>query len=114
MGAPRAIALCQCFNGALEFQAGHWTEAETVLRESLRLYHELGAASGEALAGILGLRKIGLRNLNTYCNWIQQSMAGRTMTMAFTHRQAKPQIVIGSFNFACHQPVACHRGIQPC
>jgi tetratricopeptide (TPR) repeat protein len=50
MGAPRAIALCQCFNGALEFQAGHWTEAETVLRESLRLYHELGAASGEALA----------------------------------------------------------------
>ena len=50
MGAPRAIALCQCFNGALEFQAGHWTQAETVLRESLRLYHELGAASGEALA----------------------------------------------------------------
>ena len=50
MGAPRAIALCQCFNGALEFQAGHWAEAETVLRESLRLYHELGAASGEALA----------------------------------------------------------------
>ena len=50
MGAPRAIALCQCFNGALEFQAGHWGEAEAVLRESLRLYHELGAASGEALA----------------------------------------------------------------
>jgi len=50
MGAPRAIALCQCFNGALEFQAGHWVEAESVLRESVRLYHELGAASGEALA----------------------------------------------------------------
>ena len=50
MGAPRAIALCQCFNGALEFQAGHWAEAESVLRESVRLYHELGAASGEALA----------------------------------------------------------------
>jgi tetratricopeptide (TPR) repeat protein len=50
MGAPRAIALCQCFNGALEFQAGHWEEAENVLRESLRLYHELGTASGEALA----------------------------------------------------------------
>ena len=50
MGAPRAIALCQCFNGALEYQAGHWAEAETVLRQSLRLYHELGAASGEALA----------------------------------------------------------------
>jgi hypothetical protein len=50
MGAPRAIALCQCFNGALEFQAGHWAEAEAALRESIRLYREIGAASGEALA----------------------------------------------------------------
>jgi tetratricopeptide (TPR) repeat protein len=50
MGAPRAVALCQCFNGALEFQAGHWIEAESVLRESVKLYHEIGAASGEALA----------------------------------------------------------------
>jgi tetratricopeptide (TPR) repeat protein len=50
MGAPRAIALCQCFNGALEFQSGHWVEAESALRESVKLYRELGAASGEALA----------------------------------------------------------------
>jgi predicted negative regulator of RcsB-dependent stress response len=50
MGAPRAIALCQCFSGALEFQAGHWAEAETALRESIQLYREIGAASGEALA----------------------------------------------------------------
>jgi tetratricopeptide (TPR) repeat protein len=50
MGAPRAIALCQCFNGALEFQAGHWSRAETALRESIQLYREIGAASGEALA----------------------------------------------------------------
>jgi predicted negative regulator of RcsB-dependent stress response len=50
MGAPRAIALCQCFNGALEFQSGHWGEAETALRESIQLYREIGAASGEALA----------------------------------------------------------------
>lgn len=50
MGAPRAIALCQCFNGALEFQAGHWEQAEAALRESINLYQELGAASGEALA----------------------------------------------------------------
>jgi tetratricopeptide (TPR) repeat protein len=56
MGAARAIALCQCFNGALEFQAGHWIEAESVLRESIRLYHELGAASGEALA----LQRLGM------------------------------------------------------
>lgn len=50
MNAPRAIALCQCFNGALEFQAGHWREAEAALRESIRLHREIGAASGEALA----------------------------------------------------------------
>jgi hypothetical protein len=50
MSAPRAIALCQCFSGALEFQAGHWAEAEAALRESILLYRELGAASGEALA----------------------------------------------------------------
>ncbi|MFW6184280.1 MAG: tetratricopeptide repeat protein [Chloroflexota bacterium] len=50
MSAPRAIALCQCFNGALEFQAGHWQQAEEALRESIALYKEIGAASGEALA----------------------------------------------------------------
>ena len=50
MGAPRAIALCQCFTGALEFQAGHWAAAEAALRESIQLYGEIGAASGEALA----------------------------------------------------------------
>jgi hypothetical protein len=50
MGAPRAIALCHCFNGALEFQSGHWAEAEAALRESIQLYREIGAASGEALA----------------------------------------------------------------
>jgi len=50
MGAPRAIALCQCFNGALEYQAGHWVEAEAALNESIRLYRELRAASGEAIA----------------------------------------------------------------
>lgn len=50
MNAPRAIALCQCFSGALEFQAGHWHEADKALRESIQLYREIGAASGEALA----------------------------------------------------------------
>jgi len=50
MSAPRAIALCQCFNGALEFQAGNWQQAEEALRESITLYNEIGAASGEALA----------------------------------------------------------------
>jgi len=50
MNAPRAIALCQCFNGALEFQAGHWHTAESALRNAIKLYRDLGAASGEALS----------------------------------------------------------------
>jgi predicted negative regulator of RcsB-dependent stress response len=50
MGAPRAIALCQCFTGALEYQAGNWEAAEESLSESIKLYRELGAASGEALS----------------------------------------------------------------
>jgi predicted negative regulator of RcsB-dependent stress response len=50
MGATRAIALCHCFSGALEFQSGHWSTAEEALRQSIQLYREIGAASGEALA----------------------------------------------------------------
>ncbi len=50
MGASRAIALCQCFNGALEYQIGHWQDAEDALREAIQLDHEIGAAAGEALA----------------------------------------------------------------
>lgn len=50
MSAPRAVALCQCFNGALEFQAGNWKHAQDSLRESISLYSQIGAASGEALA----------------------------------------------------------------
>jgi predicted negative regulator of RcsB-dependent stress response len=50
MSAPRAIALCQCFNGALEFQAGNWQQAKKALLESIELYRSIGAASGEALA----------------------------------------------------------------
>ncbi len=50
MKAPRAIALCQCFIGALDFQAGRWTEAEAALRDSIQVHREIAAASGEALA----------------------------------------------------------------
>jgi tetratricopeptide (TPR) repeat protein len=50
MNAPRAIALCQCFNGALDFQAGRWAEAEAALRDSIQGHREIAAASGEALA----------------------------------------------------------------
>ncbi|MDT8305719.1 MAG: hypothetical protein RRC07_07260 [Anaerolineae bacterium] len=50
MGAPRAIALCQSFNGALEFQVGRWSAAEDALHESITLFQQIGAADGEALS----------------------------------------------------------------
>jgi ATP/maltotriose-dependent transcriptional regulator MalT len=50
MGAPRALALCANFGGALDFQAGRWSEAETKLREAVRLYEEVGSASGQSLS----------------------------------------------------------------
>lgn len=56
MGAPRAIALCQCFSGALDFQVGDWAAAERDLREAIERYRGIGAASGEALS----LQRLGV------------------------------------------------------
>jgi predicted negative regulator of RcsB-dependent stress response len=50
MGAARAVALCHCFDGALEFQAGHWANAEASLRAAIQAYRQIGAAFGESLA----------------------------------------------------------------
>jgi tetratricopeptide (TPR) repeat protein len=50
MGAPRAIALCECFLGAVDFHQGEWERAERVLRESLQRYQEITAAAGESVA----------------------------------------------------------------
>ncbi|GIV97081.1 MAG: hypothetical protein KatS3mg057_1738 [Herpetosiphonaceae bacterium] len=76
MNAPRAIALCQCFNGALEFQAGHWKEAEAALLESIELYRELGAASGEALAWQrLGVLQTAQGQLDPAMNSFEEGMA---------------------------------------
>ena len=50
MGAPRAIALCQSFAGALEYQVGQWEQAEAALNESIALFSQIGAADGEALS----------------------------------------------------------------
>jgi tetratricopeptide (TPR) repeat protein len=56
MGAPRALALCRCFGGALEFQTGRWAEAAAALDEAVRLYREVGSASGESLS----LQRLGV------------------------------------------------------
>lgn len=50
MGAPRAIALCQSFNGALEFQVREWEPAEAALHEAITLFSQIGAADGEAIS----------------------------------------------------------------
>ncbi len=50
MGAARAVALCHCFDGALEFQSGHWASAEESLRAAIQLYRQIGAAFGESLS----------------------------------------------------------------
>jgi DNA-binding SARP family transcriptional activator len=50
MGAARAVALCHCFAGALEFQSGHWASAEASLRTAIGLYRQIGAAFGESLS----------------------------------------------------------------
>jgi tetratricopeptide (TPR) repeat protein len=56
MGAPRARALCYNFGGALDFQAGHWEQAEKNLRDAVTLYGEVGSASGESLS----LQRLGV------------------------------------------------------
>jgi len=56
MGAPRALALCHCFRGALDFQTGDWDAAEAALREAIDLYRQVGSASGESFS----LQRLGV------------------------------------------------------
>ena len=56
MGAPRALALCHNFGGALQFQTGQWDQAEDSLRDAVDLYRQVGSASGEALS----LQRLGV------------------------------------------------------
>ena len=56
MGAPRAVALCFNFRGALNFQSGYWSDAETGLRDAVDIYRQVGSAAGEALS----LQRLGV------------------------------------------------------
>jgi predicted negative regulator of RcsB-dependent stress response len=86
MNAPRAIALCHCFNGALEFQAGHWDEAEAALRESTRLYREITAASGEALAcQRLGMLLTARGQLDEAMHTMQEGVAAAEHALMRAH-----------------------------
>jgi tetratricopeptide (TPR) repeat protein len=86
MNTPRAIALCQCFNGALEFQAGHWAEAEVALTESIQLYREIGAASGEALAcQRLGVLQTARNRLEEGLTVLQEGVAAAERALMRAH-----------------------------
>jgi predicted negative regulator of RcsB-dependent stress response len=90
MGAPRAIALCQCFTGALEYQAGRWDEAEAALNQSIRLYRELGAASGEALAWQrLGVLQSARGQLETAMHSFTEGMVAAERAVMRAHCQAR-------------------------
>jgi len=90
MGAPRAIALCQCFNGALEYQAGHWDEAESALNESIKLYRELGAASGEALAWQrLGVLQTARGQIETAMASFEEGILAAERAVMRAHCQAR-------------------------
>jgi tetratricopeptide (TPR) repeat protein len=56
MQAPRALALCYNFGGALDFQEGRWREAEANLRRAVDTYREVGSAAGESLS----LQRLGV------------------------------------------------------
>lgn len=49
MGAPRALALCHSFGGALDFQTGDWSSSDQALRKGIEMYEEVGSASGQSL-----------------------------------------------------------------
>jgi tetratricopeptide (TPR) repeat protein len=86
MGTPRAIALCRCFEGALEFQAGHWAKAEAALRESIRLYRQIGAASGEALAcQRLGVLQTARQQLEEGLATLQEGLAAAEHAVMRAH-----------------------------
>jgi predicted negative regulator of RcsB-dependent stress response len=90
MGAPRAIALCQCFNGALEYQAGHWNTAEAALNESIKLYREMGAASGEALSWQrLGVLQTARGQLETAMNSFTEGTIAAERAVMRAHCQAR-------------------------
>lgn len=90
MGAPRAIALCQCFYGALEYQAGHWDAAEAALTESIQTYRELGAASGEALAWQrLGVLQTNRSQLDQAMSSFEEGILAAKRAVMRAHCQAR-------------------------
>lgn len=95
MGAPRAIALCQNFNGALEFQVGHWSEAEEALRESIQLFRQIGAADGEALScQRLGILQTARGQLDEALSTLEEGVVAAKHAKLRAHLQGRLQAAI--------------------
>lgn len=90
IGAPRAIALCQCFNGMVEFQAGHRPEAEAALRESIQLFRQLGAAAGEAIAcQVLGVLQTAQGQLDEGLSTLEEGVVAAKHALLRAHLLAR-------------------------
>src|SRR5262249_27440596 len=56
IGATRALAMCTLFIGTTEYMQGKFHDAILNLEKARRLYREIGAAAGEAIA----LQRLGV------------------------------------------------------
>jgi hypothetical protein len=134
MGASRAIALCHCFSGALDFQVGRWDIAEHDLREAVSLYRSIQAASGEALslqrlgvlltargqvAGGLEVLEAGLvvaerAIMRSHCLTRIQASLARNRLAAGDLEGAEAAIRVGDLHAARHgHCVTCNALLQP-
>ena len=95
MGAPRAIGLCQSFNGALQFQVMHWSEAENALRESIDLFRQIGAASGEAMScQRLGVLQTARGELDEGLATLEDGVVAAKQALLRAHLQGRLQAAI--------------------
>ncbi len=95
MGAPRAIALCQNFHGALEFQAGAWLEAEAALQESIDLFRQIGTAGGEALScQRLGILQTEQGHLDEALATLETGVVAAKQALLRAHLQGRLQAAI--------------------
>lgn len=95
MGAPRAIGLCQSFNGALQFQVMQWPEAENALRESIDLFRQIGAASGEAMScQRLGVLQTARGELDEGLATLEDGVVAAKQALLRAHLQGRLQAAI--------------------
>lgn len=95
MGAPRAIGLCQSFNGALQFQTQQWPDAEASLQESIDLFRQIGAVGGEALScQRLGILQTAQGRLDEALSTLEDGVVAAKQALLRAHLQGRLQAAI--------------------